>query len=59
MPVTNAQMIIANNGRRVAVAKIKPEREAEFTKTAVRLHKDKAKFEELSAKTGVLWRSAL
>lgn len=54
MSVTNAQMI-AVNGRRVAVAKIKPEREAEFMKTAVRLHKDKAKFEELSAKTGVPW----
>lgn len=54
MAVTNTQMI-ATNGRRVAVAKIKPDREAEFMKTAVRLQKDKAKFEELSAKTGVPW----
>lgn len=54
MTLTNAAMIAAN-GRRVAVAKIKPQREAEFMRTAVRLHKDKAKFEELSAKTGVPW----
>jgi lysozyme family protein len=54
MTVTNAQMITAN-AKRVAAAKIKPEREAEFMKTAVRLAKDKAKFEELSAKTGVPW----
>jgi lysozyme family protein len=52
--MNNAAMIAAN-GRRVAVAKIKPEREAEFMQTAHRLLKNKARFEELSAKTGVPW----
>lgn len=54
MAVTNSAMIAANN-KRVAAAKINPDREAEFMKTALRLHKDKDRFVELSAKTDVPW----
>lgn len=51
---TNAAMIAANE-KLVAAAKIKPEKVQAFRRTALRLHADKARFLDLSQKTGVPW----
>ena len=51
---TNAAMIAANE-KRVAAAKINPDKVAAFRSTVVRLHANKPMFEQLSAKTGVPW----
>lgn len=51
---TNAAMIAANE-KRVAAAKLNPDKIAAFRATARRLHDNKPVFEQLSSKTGVPW----
>jgi lysozyme family protein len=51
---TNAAMIAANE-KRVAAARLNPDKAAAFRRTALRLHADKSRFEELSSKTNVPW----
>lgn len=53
--MVNLAALIASNAARWAVMKIDPARKAEFAAVAAKLLKNKARFQEIEARTGVLW----